>query len=128
MEEYQMHYNPLWELRSLDRHLAEEKSMPAANPWGNSRPEPVNWMDYRGFELVTSDQISLGIVEQVLIDDRTGETFLRIVNPVHQSKPLNVPTRFIGVITRRRLMLDVTSANLGRLELDRYNSDRPPTS
>jgi hypothetical protein len=123
-----MEYNPLRGLRGLGRHSAEEKSMSAANPWGNSKPEPVNWLDYRGFELVTSDQTSLGIVEQVLIDDRTGETFLRIVNPVHQTKPINVPTRFVGVITRRRLMLDVTSANLGRLELERYSSDKPSNS
>jgi hypothetical protein len=123
-----MEYNPLRGLRGLGRHSAEEKSMSAANPWSNSKPEPVNWLDYRGFELVTSDQTSLGIVEQVLIDDRTGETYLRIVNPVHQTKPINVPTRFVGVITRRRLMLDVTSANLGRLELERYSSDKPSNS
>lgn len=86
-------------------------------------PGDIDWNDYKGYELVTSDLVSLGIVQRVFIDDTSGETSLYVVRQRDNRPALRVPTRVIGVITSKRLMLDVSEANLSKLQLEPIEYD-----
>jgi hypothetical protein len=92
--------------------------MSTGNSMFNHGPSGVDWTSYQGFELVTADRIRLGFVSEIVADDYTGEPVLHILQPTDRSRMIRVPARYIGVITSRRLMLDVTEQNLGKLNLE----------
>jgi hypothetical protein len=93
-------------------------AMSSSNPAFDRGSGAVDWSTYQGYELATADRVRLGIVSEVVADDYTGEPILHVVKPADRSHILRVPARLIGVITNRRLMLDVTEENLGRLRLE----------
>lgn len=70
-------------------------------------PDHIDWYAYEGYELATTDGVRLGIVESVLVDERTGEHLLSINTNQQTEARLRVPINAVGVISRSRLLLDI---------------------
>jgi hypothetical protein len=114
---------PLRAFRTRKRTDSEAIKMLPKHSIFDYEPASINWLEYQGFELVTADRVKVGIVDRVCVDESTGEQFLQVISPGSPRRALRVPTRVIGVITSKRLMLDVTEQNLGALHLEPVEND-----
>jgi hypothetical protein len=70
-------------------------------------PSTFDWQVSLGRDLYTADNQHIGIVESVRTDPRSGKTFLIVTGP-DTEKPLCIPVETIGIISRFRLMLDLS--------------------
>lgn len=74
-----------------------------------------DWTVYLGREIYTADNQRVGVVRDVRADPSNDRRLLR-VDPGHKfEQPLCIPIDHVGIVTRSRLMLDLTAARLSKI-------------
>jgi hypothetical protein len=92
--------------------------------WSDPLYEGIDWRRYEGYELVTADRVKVGVVKKAVRNAQTGEAYLQVQEGPGARDFLRVPINVIGVITSRRLMLDVTSDRLDLLDFEHFDGWR----
>lgn len=86
----------------------------------------IYWSRYVGYELVSADDVRLGIVRGVTLEDTTDECCLQVATAGANVRQFCVPVKFVGVIGKSTLVLDATRNRFQDLRLGSYSCDRRP--
>lgn len=74
-----------------------------------------DWSRYLGRDVYTADNQRVGVVRDVRADPRSGKRALQIDPGQTFEQPLCIPIDLVGIVTRSRLMLDLTATRLSKI-------------
>jgi uncharacterized protein YrrD len=82
-------------------------------------PARARWRAYLDLDVYTTDNQCFGRVIDVVCDSRSGEVILRVQEGSVFGRTINLPESAVGVVTRSKLMLDVSSDKIPTLQSPR---------
>jgi hypothetical protein len=109
-----------WDLRDIADNSEQGRSM-----HDFMSPARLDSDRYVGRHVYTADNQHLGIINDICTDETSGEQFLlveRLTGP-DDDKELCISSRDIGIVSHKRVTLDVTSSKLEHDTRDRIDID-----